>query len=1361
MNKQLLRHTFSAASLFGSVVLLTLSLFPGTRTVLAQLNIWDTAQGLPDLDNRVGSVAPTGAQVAKVEGLGARAQWNRFGTVHTMLKDGGFLATGFTGEPVAAAREWVRANKELFRLSDQGVTDLELLSDGTMPYSNAHAVLFRQRFGGLAATQDGLINVAIVDGNIYHVWSSSAGDQAAPGAAALTPLQGWLAAAANVNRTVPPSAIANVALDEKNKDWTLIKVAGYPQDQRVRLIGLPTPNSGVRPAYEANVVYVAGHISDAYTVFVDAQTGGILYRINRTNWLNPKEARGNRKSDPNAPETTVFQGTYVPQAFPCGSARHHFTVAAGKTRIVVQVSAGIPVNDISVSLLFGSDPNPVLLATEDTGTSSEALNYAPANGVPAGEYQVQVCQTPNTMGVPQTAPFNYAGTFTTDDSVTPTAGLPYPPKWKYFRANPPLDYTTNDTRIVGCWEVSPLGMPVPGCQNEEKNIASRAPWDYIFKSGTFTGTLRGNNAQTAESWGSPLTPSTPYAPTSAAREYIFPWKNEWKTRTTLGATTKGCDPTILVHSNPNSNLNPAGNTDSDIDAAITQLFVTHNRFHDFSYFLGFTEQNSNLQLDNFGNTATSRENDPELGNVQAGAVSGGSNGMYLGRDNANQIALQDGVPGITNQYLFQPIAAALYSPCVDGDMDVGIVGHEYTHAISNRMIGGPDVGISGAQGGAMGESWSDLDAAEYLFENSFVPTADEDPTAVGIYATQNKKLAIRNYSLANNPLNYSNIGYDTPGAEVHADGEIWNGTNWEIRQNLVDKYNAQFPSTDMARQKACAEGKFAPEACAGNRRWLQLMYDAFLLQPGATSMLDARDAFLAADMARFGGANQVEIWRAFAHRGMGVDAYTNGTGDTAPIANFQSAVENNAATITFQAVAQDESNAPITNARIIVGRFQARSRQIADTDPVTVVDTTNATTRRMTLNLSDTAKFTPGSYELIVQAPGYGVQRFNRTFTANQTATMVVPLSTNLASKSKGASVTTTASTADKDNLIDDTEDTGAQVAAAAPIAGSTITVDLAGTTGVMVRSVNVSTSAGPTNAGRFTGIRKFEILTCNASGIVTCVSPLDYTLAYTSPDDAFPGDVPRPLQPDLTSRSFALTTPAVATHVRLRVLSTQCTGQANFAGDQDDDPFNNSDCASSASGSIARATELEVFSSTPTTPASVVSRKTHGTQGTFDVPLPLTGATGIECRQGPTAGSHQIVFNFPAPVTFTGGTITPQGNVLNSSAQLNGMPTGSGTAQAVMNLMNVTNAQTVMITLTGVNAGAGTTNVTVPVGFLFGDVDSSSRADAGDLNSIRLKTVTQTNATNFRNDVNTSGRVDAGDISGVRQTIVSALPAP
>ncbi len=156
---------------------------------------------------------------------------------------------------------------------------------------------------------------------------------------------------------------------------------------------------------------------------------------------------------------------------------------------------------------------------------------------------------------------------------------------------------------------------------------------------------------------------------------------------------------------------------------MTNLFVGHNRMHDFSYNLGFTESNFNAQTYNFGNTApgpypAGREGDPEEGNVQAGAVTGGAP-SYLGRDNANQITLNDGIPPITNQYLFQPIAGAFYAPCVDGDMDTSVFGHEYTHLISNRMVAGPDAGLSGLQAGAMGESWSDLDAMEYQFEYGF------------------------------------------------------------------------------------------------------------------------------------------------------------------------------------------------------------------------------------------------------------------------------------------------------------------------------------------------------------------------------------------------------------------------------------------------------------------------------------------------------------------------------------------------------------------------------------------------------------------------------------------------------------------
>ena len=158
-----------SASWSSVITMLFIMIFLTPINVLGQLNLWDAPQGLPNIDARVGSISPTADQLARVQSLGARAEWNQFGTVQAMLKYGGFLATGLSGDPVSAAREWIRANRVLFRLSDQSVTNLELVSDGVTPYSAAHAVLFRQRFGNLVPTQDGLINVGIVNGKVYHV----------------------------------------------------------------------------------------------------------------------------------------------------------------------------------------------------------------------------------------------------------------------------------------------------------------------------------------------------------------------------------------------------------------------------------------------------------------------------------------------------------------------------------------------------------------------------------------------------------------------------------------------------------------------------------------------------------------------------------------------------------------------------------------------------------------------------------------------------------------------------------------------------------------------------------------------------------------------------------------------------------------------------------------------------------------------------------------------------------------------------------------------------------------------------------------------------------------------------------------
>jgi len=141
--------------------------------------------------------------------------------------------------------------------------------------------------------------------------------------------------------------------------------------------------------------------------------------------------------------TQVIQGTYDPHRYPCGSDKLTFNIGPGKASIVIQANATVPANDISVSLIYNHDGQSDLIKTEDTGTCCEVLRYAPAGQVPPGEYQVQICQTPNTSGVPQNAPFTYTGTFTVTDggsapSPTP-AGSPTPTPTPRFIPPAPQD----------------------------------------------------------------------------------------------------------------------------------------------------------------------------------------------------------------------------------------------------------------------------------------------------------------------------------------------------------------------------------------------------------------------------------------------------------------------------------------------------------------------------------------------------------------------------------------------------------------------------------------------------------------------------------------------------------------------------------------------------------------------------------------------------------------------------------------------------------------------------------------------------------------------------------------------------------
>ncbi|MEO7723098.1 MAG: hypothetical protein ABIU29_00185 [Chthoniobacterales bacterium] len=165
------------------------------------------------------------------------------------------------------------------------------------------------------------------------------------------------------------------------------------------------------------------------------------------------------------------------------------------------------------------------------------------------------------------------------------------------------------------------------------------------------------------------------------------------------------------------------------------------------------------------------------------------------------------------------------------------------------------------------------------------------------------------------------------------------------------------------------------------------------------------------------------------------------------------------------------------------------------------------------------------------------------------------------------------------------------------------------------------------------------------------------------------------------------------------------------------------------------------------------VSRKVHGSAGTFDIDLPLVGSTGIECRTGGTGGNYQVVFTFDGPISLTNATVTAPlgGSVTDFSA--------SGSVVTV-NLQNITNAQTVTVTLIGLS-GAVSGTVALPMGVLLGDTTADSAVNSADIGQTKSRSGQIVGAGNFRSDVTVDGNLNSADIGLVKSKSGTALGAP
>jgi hypothetical protein len=167
--------------------------------------------------------------------------------------------------------------------------------------------------------------------------------------------------------------------------------------------------------------------------------------------------------------------------------------------------------------------------------------------------------------------------------------------------------------------------------------------------------------------------------------------------------------------------------------------------------------------------------------------------------------------------------------------------------------------------------------------------------------------------------------------------------------------------------------------------------------------------------------------------------------------------------------------------------------------------------------------------------------------------------------------------------------------------------------------------------------------------------------------------------------------------------------------------------------------------------PTGAASRKTHGSAGTFDINLPFIGDPGIECRTGGPSGNHQVVVTFANPVTLNSASVS-SGTGSVSSATVNGN-------QVFVNLSGVTNAETIAITLFGVNNGTNTGNVVISMSTLLGDVNATKSVNSTDVSQTKAQSGTAANLGNFRMDVTANGLINSSDVSTVKAQSGTGLP--
>ena len=327
---------------------------------------------------------------------------------------------------------------------------------------------------------------------------------------------------------------------------------------------------------------------------------------------------------------------------------------------------------------------------------------------------------------------------------------------------------------------------------------------------------------------------------------------------------------VDANNSPDANSSPSGGAALSFDfalnlaqapsayrpAAVTNLFYLNNFIHDVQYQYGFDEAGGNFQVNNYGRGGLG--NDSVRAEAQDGA----------GTNNANF-----GTPPDGQRPRMQMFVWTSPNPDRDGDLDAGIVFHEYGHGISNRLVGGPANVNCLTNRQQPGEGLSDWWALAHTAE---VGDTGADPRGMGTYSLgqPTSGLGIRTQRYSTNPAvntwTYASInGMAVP----HGVGSVWAQAAWEVYWKLVDRYGFD-------------PNLFNANGNAGNQRMMLYVVEGLKNTACNPTFTQVRDGIIQAAVDNHGGEDVCPMWEAFAAFGLGTNAVSGGAASTTPTNGF-------------------------------------------------------------------------------------------------------------------------------------------------------------------------------------------------------------------------------------------------------------------------------------------------------------------------------------------------------------------------------------------------------------------------------------------------------------------------------------------